>query len=181
MEELPEDFYVNQFAFTKELYRDVYPAVDPENESLSQKGKVVVITGASQGIGQKVWHNIYMWLRAKPVYLSIIADFATGKGFAASFAKAGVKALYLTGRSIPSLQDTKRLVQSLNPIVTVITKVVDVQDGLQIKELFEQIKSDYGKADVLVNNAGCNMGGPLATTPISNIWTDFVSRHNVGV
>jgi hypothetical protein len=65
MEELPEDYYVNQFAFTKELYRDVYPAVDPENESLSQKGKVVVITGASQGIGQKVWHNLYMWLRGK--------------------------------------------------------------------------------------------------------------------
>jgi hypothetical protein len=58
MEELPEDYYVNQFAFTKEIYRNVYSAVNPENERLSQKGKVVVITGASQGIGQKVWHNI---------------------------------------------------------------------------------------------------------------------------
>jgi hypothetical protein len=54
VDELPEDYYVKQFAFTKALYRDVYPAINPENEKLSQKGKVVVITGASQGIGQKV-------------------------------------------------------------------------------------------------------------------------------
>jgi NADP-dependent 3-hydroxy acid dehydrogenase YdfG len=82
---------------------------------------------------------------------------------------------------MPGLQDTKRLVQSINPTVTVITRAVDVQYDLQIKDLFEQIKSDYGRADVLVNNAGCNSGGPLATTPISNIWTDFVSRYHVGV
>lgn len=54
IEDLPEDYYVKQFAFTKVLYRDTYPAINPENENLSQKGKVVVISGASQGIGQKV-------------------------------------------------------------------------------------------------------------------------------
>lgn len=108
-------------------------------------------------------------------YSSTIANFATRKGFATSFAKAGAKALYLTGRSLASLEETKRLVTSLNPSVTVVTKAVDVQDSLQIKELFDQIKLDYGKADVLVNNAGCNRGGPLATTPISGIWGDFVS------
>ena len=58
LEELPEDYYVKQSAFTKTLYRDIYPAIDPENERLSQKGKIVVITGASQGIGQKVLHRI---------------------------------------------------------------------------------------------------------------------------
>jgi hypothetical protein len=58
MEDLPEDYYVKQFAFTNALYRDIYPAINPKNNNLSQNGKVVVITGASQGIGQKVWHNI---------------------------------------------------------------------------------------------------------------------------
>jgi NADP-dependent 3-hydroxy acid dehydrogenase YdfG len=110
-----------------------------------------------------------------------VADLAERKGFAASFAKAGAKALYLTGRSVPSLEETKRLVRSLNPSVTIVTKAVDVQDELQITELFEEIKLKYGKADVLVNNAGCNKGGPIATTPISNIWTDFVSLHYFGV
>lgn len=67
------------------------------------------------------------------------------------------------------------MVQSLNPSVEVVTKAVDVQDERQVAELFEEVKTKYGKANVLVNNAGCNKGGPIATTPISNIWTDFVS------
>jgi hypothetical protein len=68
MEELPEDYYVNQFAFTKVLYRDIYPAINPENKNISQEGKVVVITGATQGIGQRVWHYVYMWLKVKPYF-----------------------------------------------------------------------------------------------------------------
>jgi FlaA1/EpsC-like NDP-sugar epimerase len=53
MADLPEDYYVKQFAFTKTLHRDIYKAINPESKKLSQKGKVVVITGASGGIGQK--------------------------------------------------------------------------------------------------------------------------------
>jgi hypothetical protein len=41
-------------AFTKKVYRDVYPAVNPEAPALSQAGKVVMITGASRGIGRHV-------------------------------------------------------------------------------------------------------------------------------
>ena len=55
MEELPEDYYVKRFAFTKMLHQDIYPAIDLEkNQALSQHEKVVVSTGASGGIGQKV-------------------------------------------------------------------------------------------------------------------------------
>lgn len=54
LDDLPDDYYVKQSAFTKSLYRDIYPAINPLNEKLSQKGKVIVITGASHGIGQKV-------------------------------------------------------------------------------------------------------------------------------
>ena len=51
------DYYVKSQQFTKATHRDVYPAITPTNSELSQAGKVVVITGASQGLGAKVRRN----------------------------------------------------------------------------------------------------------------------------
>jgi hypothetical protein len=48
------DHFVKQSQFTKTFYRDAYPAIDPTAASNSQAGKVIVITGASQGIGRDV-------------------------------------------------------------------------------------------------------------------------------
>ena len=55
MENLPSDHFVTQQQFVKTVYRDVYPAIDPEAPSNSQAGKVIVITGASKGLGRKVF------------------------------------------------------------------------------------------------------------------------------
>jgi hypothetical protein len=54
MENLPNDHFVKHQQFTPTVYRDVYPAIDPTQASLSQEGKVVIITGASQGLGARV-------------------------------------------------------------------------------------------------------------------------------
>ena len=51
---LPDDFFVTLGQYTKTVYRDQYPAIDPRSAALSQKGKVVIITGASQGLGRHV-------------------------------------------------------------------------------------------------------------------------------
>jgi hypothetical protein len=51
---LPDDFFVTVSQFTRTAYRDEYPDIDPTSEALSQEGKVVVITGTSQGIGRQV-------------------------------------------------------------------------------------------------------------------------------
>jgi hypothetical protein len=54
MESLPVDHFVKAQQFVPRTHRDVYPAIDPTQASLSQKGKVVIITGASQGLGARV-------------------------------------------------------------------------------------------------------------------------------
>lgn len=60
MENLPEDFFVTSFQFTEHTYRDQYPAIDAtKNSELSLDGKVVIITGASRGIGARVSFQFY--------------------------------------------------------------------------------------------------------------------------
>jgi FlaA1/EpsC-like NDP-sugar epimerase len=43
--------FTTPFQLTKKMHRDLYPAIDPKNESLSASGKVVMVTGATGGIG----------------------------------------------------------------------------------------------------------------------------------
>jgi len=52
--DLPPDFFLMPTQFTKTLCRDEYPRVSPLSPSLSQAGKVILITGTSQGIGRYV-------------------------------------------------------------------------------------------------------------------------------
>ena len=49
---LPPDFLVIREVFTSKVRRDVYDAIDPTSSELSLNGKVIVMTGASQGIGK---------------------------------------------------------------------------------------------------------------------------------
>lgn len=51
---LPTDYWIKQEALTRALHRDEYDAIDPTSPALSQAGKVIVVTGASQGIGKEV-------------------------------------------------------------------------------------------------------------------------------
>jgi hypothetical protein len=51
---LPDDYFITSSQYTKTVHRDVYPAIEPTLPALSQKGKVIIITGASQGLGRHV-------------------------------------------------------------------------------------------------------------------------------
>lgn len=54
MDSLPADFFVKSMQFTKRVHTDQYPSIDPSSPELSMANKVVIITGASQGIGARV-------------------------------------------------------------------------------------------------------------------------------
>ncbi|KAL3462358.1 hypothetical protein BJX64DRAFT_259373 [Aspergillus heterothallicus] len=115
-------------AFTKKLYRDVYPAVEPTRPEHSQAGKVIVITGASRGLGRS--------------------------SFAASFARAGLKAIALLGRSASDLAETEKVIKEINPKIQVLSIAVSVTDASGITNAFDQIVEQFGVPQVLINNAG---------------------------
>ncbi|KAJ5111566.1 hypothetical protein N7532_002101, partial [Penicillium argentinense] len=122
------DCQVKVTAFTKKNYRDVYPAVDPSRPELSQTGKVIIITGASRGLGRLA--------------------------FAASFARANAAALVLLGRSAEGLEETQKLVNEINPATKVLSIAVDVTDEAGVNKAFQDAVAQFGVPHVLVNNAG---------------------------
>lgn len=57
--EMDVDAELKAFSFTQKAHRDVYPAIDPRRPELSQAGKVIIVTGASRGIGKLVSSTTY--------------------------------------------------------------------------------------------------------------------------
>ncbi|VDC07857.1 unnamed protein product [Peniophora sp. CBMAI 1063] len=106
---------------------DVYPAVDPQFafDHKSFAGKVVLITGASKGIG------------------SAIATF---------FARAGAK-LALIARRDSGLEDVKEKLQDEFD-VEVLAFAEDVRDTQTAAKIVEDTVAHFGKIDVVIANAG---------------------------
>lgn len=143
--ELDPDSQVKGTAFTKKAYRDVYPAVDPSIPSISQAGKVIIITGASRGLGQL--------------------------GFALSFARANAAALVLLGRSSEGLAQTERLVHETNPSTKVLSIPVDITDETGVNKAFQAAVDKFGVPHVLVNNAGALVKlDSIVNTDVESWW-----------
>jgi hypothetical protein len=55
----------------------------------------------------------------------------------------------------------------------------DIADADSIAVLFDKVKSEFGTADVLVNNAGVGgFGGPVRDADPVDWWKSFVSYHS---
>lgn len=116
-------------SYTKLTYSATYPAIDPTQPGLSTADKVVVIAGASGGIGR-----------------------ATAKSFAAS----GPRALVLLGRRSETLQQTAALVRSSHGGSDLIiqTHEVDLCDAQGVRTVANKIVGELGGIDILVHAAG---------------------------
>jgi uncharacterized protein len=101
--------------------------------------KVILITGASNGIGRQV-------------ALDLAARGAVVAG---------------CGRSIPRLKAVLKEVRQSSPSSAMIG--CDVGDAEQVKGMVRKVLDDYGKVDVLVNNAGIGMRQPFAETPLDTL------------
>ena len=143
----PHHFTVNFHPFTKVVYRDLYPAVDPTLPAMSQKGKVVMITGASKGIGKL--------------------------GFAEAFAKSGAKAIIVTSRKVEDLKSTEEMLKQYN--VEVLPLALEITNRASVEAAFEKVKARYGKIDTIVNNAGVfkSETQTIANGDPDKIWADI--------
>jgi len=99
--------------------------------TISMKGKVVLITGGTRGLG------------------IILARKIAGEG-----AK-----VVICGRSEESLQQASKDLESKSAPHLAIQ--CDVADKQQIKDMIRQINETFGTVDVLINNAGIIQVGPM--------------------
>lgn len=121
-----------QPSYTKVTHSATYAAINPTLPALSSAGRVVVITGATGGIGRAA---------------------------ALSFAASGPRALVLLGRREDALAETAGLVRSSRgshspPTVVVETHAVDLVDSGRLRRVFADVVAAHGAVDVVIHAAG---------------------------
>ncbi|KAI8962260.1 NAD(P)-binding protein [Daldinia sp. FL1419] len=113
---------------TSVVHSDTYPAIDPTKVDLS--GKAVLITGASKGLGRAI---------------------------AVSFAKAGASMIAIGARSDLSttVEETKAAAAKAGkPEPKILVLNLDVADPKSVDDAAAQVKTAFGRMDVVINNAG---------------------------
>lgn len=127
-------------------------------------GKIALVTGASRGLGRH---------------------------FALALARAGAD-VAITSRTLASLDGTAAEIVALGR--RVLPVVLDVRDHASIQSAVAAAHGHFGRIDILINNAGCNIRKPA----LDVAWEDWntildtnlrgpffvaqaVARHMVGV
>ncbi|KAH7132419.1 putative oxidoreductase ucpA [Dendryphion nanum] len=138
------------YAFTgvSNIHNDIYSAIDAStNPSLSQPGKIVLITGAGRGIGRAI---------------------------ALQYAHASVAGIILSSRTTSELDEVEAAIQIINPSVQVLKIKLDVTSESGVQNAYEAVRSLFGRLDVLVNNAGASTAWtPIITSNPTDWWRTF--------
>ncbi|EXJ85219.1 alcohol dehydrogenase [Capronia epimyces CBS 606.96] len=134
--------------FVPTIRHDTYPAIDPLQANLS--GKYVLITGASKGIGRAT---------------------------ALSFAKAGASGIAVLARS-----DLSSLVSEIYAAAEkagrqrphVLPLTADQTNEAQVQAAADKIATEFGRLDILINNAGyLEAWKPIAESDANEWWKTF--------
>ncbi|KAF0810162.1 short chain dehydrogenase [Alcanivorax sp. S71-1-4] len=97
--------------------------------------KTILITGASSGLGE---------------------------GMAREFAARGYD-LALCARRVERLETLRNEIKQKHPQVRVEIRALDVLDYEQVFEVFREFRTDFGRLDRVIVNAGMGKGQPLGT------------------
>lgn len=133
------------FVGANNLHHDIYPAIDVSRTiKLEQPGKVVVITGAGRGIGRSM---------------------------AIQYARANVSTIVISARTSSELDEVAARAKEANSNVEVRKEVLNVTDGAAVKDLARRVEQDFGRIDVLINNAGLSRPWePTGETDPEDYW-----------
>ncbi|KAF7907899.1 hypothetical protein BELL_0071g00270 [Botrytis elliptica] len=138
------DAYTTPFAITKSTHRDPYWAIDSKNPANNQSGKIIIITGASAGLGAaaaKVW------------------------------AEAHASGIVLAARRVPPIDSLIEKLQPISPETKFLSVKVDIANEEDVKNLYETVQKEFGRhADVLLNNAGYMARGMIGEAEPSAWW-----------
>lgn len=117
--------------------------------SLSLNGQVAVITGASQGIGRAI---------------------------ALQLAAAGCR-IVLCARNAEKLEAVRSEVSAAG--AEVLAQVTDVSSEEQVRTLFAAVREQFGRVDILINNAGAFDGGRLDQVSLA-AWNNVIGACLTG-
>ncbi|KAJ5557077.1 hypothetical protein N7494_000992 [Penicillium frequentans] len=114
-------------SYTKVIHSSTYAGINPTQPGLSTADKVVLITGASGGIGRAT---------------------------ASSFAASGPQALILLGRRADALAETATIVRNSNAEVKIKTHETELCDASSVRSVINAVAAEFGGIDILVHCAG---------------------------
>lgn len=119
---------------------------------------------AGLAAGYAGWRLVARWSRAMNFAGRTVAITGGSRGLglvlARMFAAEGAK-LAICARDQEELQVAEKELRARG--AAVFAQVCDLEDREQIKNFFRAVESEYGRIDVLINNAGVIQVGPLNT------------------
>ncbi|KZL68748.1 short-chain dehydrogenase/reductase [Colletotrichum tofieldiae] len=149
MDSLPSDYFYKLFQFTPRQHHDVYPAIDPLNPELSLADKVILVTGASRGIG--------------------------ATGIVPSLAMAGAAGIVLVATNVEKLGAVELVVRGISPSTRVLIAAADISNEDSVARVFKNATEVFGRVDVLVHNAGVmNKMGNIHEEDAKIWWKQYV-------
>lgn len=170
------NFYTTPYAITKTVRRDPYWAIDSKNPANDQSGKIIIITGASSGIGAVSIFPPYSCTTPLIPY-PIRCNFLIPHQAAAKvWTEAHASGIVLAARRIAAIDSLIEKLQPINPGTKFLSVKVDIVNEDDVKNLFQVVQKEFGRpADVLLNNAGLLEDGFIGETEPSAWWRGIVS------
>lgn len=105
------------------------------------EGKIVLVTGASSGIGRQV---------------------------SLDFSRQGARHIILVARSLSKLEDLQKIIDTKFTVETIVYPC-DVSKKAEVEQMGKKILDTCGHVDILVNNAGFGLYGKVQSQSIEQI------------